>query len=81
MYANGTQYIFLALSYPLVMASAAHLYLPVFWKLKVSTSYEVRTNSLAAIFNQSTAGLNILSHNSKLFPDERKLFPSKKGNI
>ena len=26
-------------------------------------------------------GVNILSHNSKLFPDERKLFPSKKGNI
>jgi len=40
MYANGTQYVFLVLSYPLVMASAAHLYLPVFWKLKVSTSYE-----------------------------------------
>ena len=51
MYANGTQYVFLVLSYPLVMASAAHLYLPVFWKLKVSTSYEVRTHPLTGLFN------------------------------
>ena len=41
MYQFGTQYILLGLSYPLVMGSAAHLYLPVFWKLQVSTSYEV----------------------------------------
>lgn len=41
MYVNGTQYIALVLAYPLVMAAAAHLYLPVFYKLGVSTSYEV----------------------------------------
>jgi len=40
MYRYGTQYVVLVLSYPLVMGSAAHLYLPVFWKLQVSTSYE-----------------------------------------
>jgi len=40
MYQFGTQYIFLVLAYPLVMGSAAHFYLPVFWKLQVSTSYE-----------------------------------------
>merc|ERR1719384_618076 len=40
IYRFGTQYILLVLSYPLVMGSAAHFYLPVFWKLKVSTSYE-----------------------------------------
>ena len=51
MYANGTQYVFLVLSYPFVMASAAHLYLPVFWKLKVSTSYEVRAPPLVGLFN------------------------------
>ena len=43
IYQYGTQYIVLVLSYPLVMGSAAHLYLPVFWKLQVSTSYEVIT--------------------------------------
>merc|ERR1719300_1313095 len=40
LYRFGTQYVLLVLSYPLVMGSAAHFYLPVFWKLKVSTSYE-----------------------------------------
>ena len=40
IYVFGTQYIGLVLSYPLVMASAAMFYLPVFWKLNVSTSYE-----------------------------------------
>ena len=46
IYRFGTQYILLVLSYPLVMGSAAHFYLPVFWKLKVSTSYEVRKSIL-----------------------------------
>lgn len=40
MYVFGTHYVVLVLSYPLVMASAAHFYLPVFFKLDVSTSYE-----------------------------------------
>ena len=41
MYVFGTQYCALVLSYPFVMGAAAHLYLPVFFKLQVSTSYEV----------------------------------------
>ena len=41
IYQFGTQYILLVLAYPLVMGSAAHFYLPVFWKIQVSTSYEV----------------------------------------
>jgi len=40
MYVFGTQYCALVLSYPFVMGAAAHLYLPVFFKLQVSTSYE-----------------------------------------
>jgi len=40
MYVSGTQYVLLAASYPFVMGSAAHLYLPVFYKLKLTTSYE-----------------------------------------
>ena len=36
MYVSGTQYVLLAASYPFVMGSAAHLYLPVFYKLKVN---------------------------------------------
>lgn len=40
MYVSGTQYCLLAASYPFVMGSAAHLYLPVFYNLQVTTSYE-----------------------------------------
>ena len=41
MYVFGTQYCTLVLSYPFVMAAACYIYLPVFWKLGVGTSYEV----------------------------------------
>ena len=40
MYVSGTQYITLVLCYPLVMGSSAHLYLPVFQSLEITTSYE-----------------------------------------
>jgi len=40
MYVSGTQYIALAVSYPFVMGAAAHLFLPVFDALQVTTSYE-----------------------------------------
>jgi len=40
MYVSGTQYVLLAASYPFVMGAAAHLYLPVFYNLQVTTSYE-----------------------------------------
>ena len=36
----GTQYVALCLSYPLVMGSTAHLYLPVFSGIRVNTSYQ-----------------------------------------
>ena len=44
VYKNGTQYCLLVLSYPFVMASAAHIYMPVLYDLGVSTSYEVSFN-------------------------------------
>ena len=40
MYVSGTQYAALVLSYPLVMGASAHMFLPVFDKLQVVTSYE-----------------------------------------
>jgi len=40
MYVSGTQYCALVLSYPLVMGAAAHLYLPVFANIKITTSYQ-----------------------------------------
>ena len=43
VYVAGTQYCALVLSYPLVMAASAYWYMPVFYKLNVSTSYEVGT--------------------------------------
>ena len=53
MYVNGTQYIALVLAYPFVMGSAAHLYLPVFYKLGVSTSYEVYTIRLNSYYTEA----------------------------
>ena len=41
IYRNGTQYVILVFSYPIVMAATCYLYMPVFYKLEVSTSYEV----------------------------------------
>ena len=41
VYKNGTQYCLLVLSYPFVMAAAAHIYMPILYDLGVSTSYEV----------------------------------------
>ena len=41
IYQNGTQYITLVASYPIVMFATTKIYLPVFYKLGVSTSYEV----------------------------------------
>ena len=35
MYASGTMYVVLVLSYPVVMAATEHFYLPVFFELKV----------------------------------------------
>jgi len=40
MYVSGSQYVVLVLSYPLVMGATAHLFLPVFDALQVTTSYE-----------------------------------------
>ena len=37
MYVSGTQYCSLLISYPLVMASTAYMYLPVYTKLKVGS--------------------------------------------
>ena len=42
MYVFGTQYCALVLAYPFVMYATANWYMPVFYKLEVSTSYEVR---------------------------------------
>jgi len=41
MYLYGTQYWVIALSFILVMASSAYLYMPVFYELQVTSAYEV----------------------------------------
>ena len=46
VYVDGTQYVALVFAYPFVMAASAYWYMPVFYKLKVSTSYEVRPFSV-----------------------------------
>jgi len=40
LYVSGTQYVALVLSYPLVMGATAHMFLPVFDRLQVATSYQ-----------------------------------------
>ena len=41
IYRYGSQFGAILFSFPLVMYSVTYWYLPVFWKLEVSTSYEV----------------------------------------
>lgn len=50
IYQFGTQYITLVLSYPFVIGSTIVCYLPVFYKLGVSTSYEVTDTWLFLTF-------------------------------
>ena len=40
MYVSGTQYVLLVLSYPFVMAATAYIFLPVYDKIDITTSYE-----------------------------------------
>ncbi len=49
MYTQGTQYILLVASYPLVMYATANWYMPVLYELGVSTSYEVYLNRKSAV--------------------------------
>ena len=41
MYNFGTMYIWIGLSYVFTIGMAAHLYIPIFYKLKVTSAYEV----------------------------------------
>ena len=41
IYKYGTQFGMIMFVFPLVMYSVTNWYLPVFWKVGVSTSYEV----------------------------------------
>ena len=72
VYKNGTQYCLLVLSYPFVMAAAAHIYMPVLYDLGVSTSYEY----LEWRFNKACRTLGaacfILQMVSKQTADESK---------
>merc|ERR1719233_555165 len=40
LYVSGTQYVALVLAYPFVMGATAHMFLPVYEALQVTTSYE-----------------------------------------
>ena len=53
MYVYGTQYCMLVLAYPFVMVATSTLYLPVFYKLGVSTSYEVRGTNHSSIIKSA----------------------------
>ena len=40
MYVSGTQYVILVLAYPFVMAATVFIFLPVYDKINITTSYE-----------------------------------------
>ena len=42
MYSYGTMYLWIALSYIFAVFFAAHVYIPVFYRLGVTSSYEVQ---------------------------------------
>ena len=41
IYVYGTQYMVIALGYCLMMPVAAHVFIPIFYKLKVTSVFEV----------------------------------------
>ena len=42
MYNYSTMYFYIGLGYLLVVAAAAHIFIPVFYKLRVTSAYEVK---------------------------------------
>ena len=42
MYNYSTMYFYIGLGYLLVVAAAAHIFIPVFYKLRVTSAYEVQ---------------------------------------
>ena len=52
IYRYGSQFGAILLSFPLVMYSVTYWYLPVFWKIGVSTSYEVGSFSYSFFGNK-----------------------------
>ena len=44
VYVYGTQYCVLAISYMLVVPASAHLFVPIFYRLGLTSTYEVRRN-------------------------------------
>ena len=41
MYQYSTVYVYIGIGYFLVMAAAAHIYIPIFFRLKITSSFEV----------------------------------------
>lgn len=46
IYNYGTQFIMIGLSYSIVIPAAAHLYIPIFYNLNVTSAYEVTYTAL-----------------------------------
>ena len=50
MYTFGTQYWMIGLSYPLVVAATAHIYLPVFYRVQPASVHQYL--ELRCVFNR-----------------------------
>ncbi|OQR76829.1 sodium-coupled monocarboxylate transporter 1-like [Tropilaelaps mercedesae] len=52
MYRFGTQYMLITLSYFIVIPAAAYLYMPVFYQLELTSTYEVSSGPFYLYFHQ-----------------------------
>ena len=76
IYQFGSQFGMIAFAFPLVMYSVTNWFLPVFWKLGVSTSYEVKSFNCDEIANTAFFIISKISpfYYSTLNGDSTKMF-------
>ncbi|XP_013380555.1 sodium-coupled monocarboxylate transporter 1-like [Lingula anatina] len=63
MYVYGTQYLWIAFGYVLVMPVAAHIFLPIFFRLRVTSAYEyleMRFNKAVRVAGSLTFSLQMI---------------------
>jgi len=65
MYNFGTMYMWIGLSYAGAIAMAAHIYVPIFYQLKLTSCYEVNTpGDVSSLVFRHFQSLNIVNCNT-----------------
>ena len=60
VYTKGTQYVVVVVAYPFCMAAAAHVFLPIFYKLGVTSTYEYLEMRFSRIIRLIGASLFVI---------------------